>query len=124
MFGENAAFLKSVEIDDSIFQCDPQCDKKYLLQLEWSADNEARQWRVLDAEDVLTSNDASDHSAVWELTTEVWTLTNTVNNLVTTGEDAPSTAPSKAGLLYVDTEHLKLYVSTWTSSAVYWVVVN
>lgn len=67
MFGENAAFLKSVEIDDSIFQCDPQCDTKYLLQLEWSADNEAWQWRVLKAEDVLTSNDESDHSAIEEL---------------------------------------------------------
>jgi len=64
MFGENAAFLKSVEIDDSIFQCDPQCDKKYLLQLEWSKDNEARQWRVLKSEDVLTSNGESDHSAI------------------------------------------------------------
>ena len=51
MFGENAAFLKSVEIDDSIFQCNPECDKKYLIQLEWSANNEARQWKVLDAED-------------------------------------------------------------------------
>ena len=68
MFGENAAFLKSVEIDDSIFQCDPQCDKKYLLQLEWSTDNEARQWRVLKSEDVLTSNDESDHSAIAEMT--------------------------------------------------------
>lgn len=67
MFGENAAFLKSVEIDDSIFQCDPQCDKKYLLQLEWSTDNEARQWRVLKSEDVLTSNDESDHSAIEEM---------------------------------------------------------
>lgn len=110
MFGENAAFLKSVEIDDSIFQCDPQCDKKYLLQLEWSADNEARQWRVLDAEDVLTSNDESDHEAI--------------TNLVTTWEDAPDSAPEKAGLLYVDTEHLKLYVSTWNSSVVDWVAVN
>jgi len=64
MFGENAAFIKSVEIDDSIFQCDPQCAKKYLLQLEWSRDNEARQWRVLKSEDVLTSNDESDHSAI------------------------------------------------------------
>ncbi len=68
MFGENAAFLKSVEIDDSIFQCDPQCNKKYLLQLEWSTDNEARQWRVLKSEDVLTSNDESDHSAIEEMT--------------------------------------------------------
>ena len=67
MFGENAAFLKSVEIDDSIFQCDPQCNKKYLLQLEWSTDNEARQWRVLKSEDVLTSNDESDHSAIEEM---------------------------------------------------------
>lgn len=67
MFGENAAFIKSVEIDDSIFQCDPQCAKKYLLQLEWSRDNEAWQWRVLKSEDVLTSNDASDHSAIESL---------------------------------------------------------
>lgn len=67
MFGENAAFIKSVEIDDSIFQCDPQCAKKYLLQLEWSRENEARQWRVLKSEDVLTSNDESDHSAIAEL---------------------------------------------------------
>ena len=67
MFGENAAFLKSVEIDDSIFQCDPQCNKKYLLQLEWSTDNEARQWKVLKSEDVLTSNDESDHSAITEM---------------------------------------------------------
>ena len=67
MFGENAAFLKSVEIDDSIFQCDPQCDKKYLLQLEWSKNNEAWQWRVLKSEDVLTSNDESDHSAIEEM---------------------------------------------------------
>ena len=67
MFGENAAFIKSVEIDDSIFQCDPQCAKKYLLQLEWSKDNEAWQWRVLKSEDVLTSNDESDHSAIGEM---------------------------------------------------------
>ena len=67
MFGENAAFIKSVEIDDSIFQCDPQCAKKYLLQLEWSKDNEAWQWRVLKSEDVLTSNDESDHSAISEM---------------------------------------------------------
>lgn len=67
MFGENAAFLKSVEIDDSIFQCNPECDKKYLIQLEWSKDNEARQWRVLKSEDVLTSNDESDHSAIADL---------------------------------------------------------
>ena len=71
MFGENAAFLKSVEIDDSIFQCDPDCSKKYLLQLEWSADNEARQWRVLKSEDVLTSNDESDHSAIEEMTQQI-----------------------------------------------------
>ena len=71
MFGENAAFIKSVEIDDSIFQCDPQCAKKYLLQLEWSRDNEARQWRVLKSEDVLTSNDESDHSAIEELTQQI-----------------------------------------------------
>mgnify|MGYP003306309482 CR=1 FL=1 len=32
MFGENASFIKSVEIDDSIFQCDLDCSKKYLLQ--------------------------------------------------------------------------------------------
>ena len=67
MYGENASFIKSVEIDDSIFQCDPQCNKKYLLQLEWSSDNEARQWKVLKSEDVLTSNDASDHSAIEDL---------------------------------------------------------
>ena len=71
MFGENAAFIKSVEIDDSIFQCDPQCAKKYLLQLEWSRDNEARQWRVLKSEDVLTSNDENDHSAIEELTQQI-----------------------------------------------------
>lgn len=71
MFGENAAFIKSVEIDDSIFQCDPQCAKKYLLQLEWSRDNEARQWRVLKSEDVLTSNDESDHSAIEEMTQQI-----------------------------------------------------
>ena len=67
MFGENASFIKSVEIDDSIFQCDPDCSKKYLLQLEWSTDNEARQWRVVDSESVLTSNDESDHSAIAEM---------------------------------------------------------
>ena len=71
MFGENAAFIKSVEIDDSIFQCDPQCAKKYLLQLEWSRDNEARQWRVLKSEDVLTSNDESDHSAIEEMAQQI-----------------------------------------------------
>lgn len=110
MFGENASFIKSVEIDDSIFQCDPDCSKKYLLQLEWSTDNEARQWRVVEADSVLTSNDESDHTAI--------------SNLVTTWEDAPSTAPSAEGLFYVDTQHLKLYVSTWTSSSVDWVAVN
>ncbi len=67
MFGENASFIKSVEIDDSIFQCDLDCSKKYLLQLERSTDNEARQWRVLKSEDVLTSNDESDHSAIEDL---------------------------------------------------------
>lgn len=110
MFGENASFIKSVEIDDSIFQCDPDCSKKYLLQLEWSTDNEARQWRVVDSESVLTSNDESDHEAI--------------SNLVSTWEDAPSEAPEAVGLFYVDTEHLKLYVSTWTSSYADWVAVN
>lgn len=110
MFGENASLLKSVEIDDSIFQCDPDCSKKYLLQLEWSADNEARQWKVVEADSVLTSNDESDHTAI--------------SNLVTTWEEAPSTTPSASGLFYVDTEHLKLYVSTWTSSYADWVAVN
>lgn len=117
MFGENAAFLKSVEIDDSIFQCDPDCSKKYLIQLEWSKDNEAWQWKVLDAEDVITSNDESDHSAIGELEEKV-------NNLITTWEDAPDSAPDAVWVFYVDTEHLKLYVSTWTSSAVDWVAVN
>lgn len=68
MFGENASFIKSVEIDDSIFQCDPDCSKKYLLQLEWSTDNEARQWKVVEADSVLTSNDESDHEAIAEMT--------------------------------------------------------
>ena len=110
MFGENASLIKSVEIDDSIFQCETDCSKKYLLQLEWSADNEAWQRKVVDAEDVLTSNDESDHEAI--------------SNLVTTWEDAPSTTPESAGLFYVDTEHLKLYVSTWTTSYADWVAVN
>lgn len=81
MFGENAAFLKSVEIDDSIFQCDPQCDKKYLLQLEWSTDNEARQWRVLKSEDVLTSNDESDHSAIEEMEQTISDLQEIITDL-------------------------------------------
>jgi len=81
MFGENAAFIKSVEIDDSIFQCDPQCAKKYLLQLEWSRDNEARQWRVLKSEDVLTSNDESDHSAIWELESTIETQAQTIADM-------------------------------------------
>ena len=81
MFGENAAFIKSVEIDDSIFQCDPECDKKYLLQLEWSKDNEARQWRVLKSEDVLTSNDESDHSAIVEMQELITDLANRVTAL-------------------------------------------
>ena len=34
MFGENASFIKTVEIDDSIFQCNPECAEKYLLQLK------------------------------------------------------------------------------------------
>jgi len=29
MFGENASFIKSIEIDDSFFQCDPDCSKKH-----------------------------------------------------------------------------------------------
>lgn len=75
MFGENASFIKSVEIDDSIFQCDLDCSKKYLLQLERSTDNEAWQWRVLRSEDVLTSNDESDHSAIEDLQELVVDLT-------------------------------------------------
>jgi hypothetical protein len=78
MFGENAAFIKSVEIDDSIFQCNPECAKKYLLQLEWSKDNEAWQWRVLKKEDVLTSNGASDSSAIESLQSEIQTLNEAV----------------------------------------------
>ena len=110
MFGENAAFLKSVEIDDSIFQCEPDCSKKYLLQLEWSRDNEAWQWKVLDSEDVLTSNDASDHEAI--------------TNLVTAWTDAPSTTPASVWLFFVDTSAWKLYVSTGTSSDADWTAVN
>lgn len=83
MFGENAAFIKSVEIDDSIFQCDPQCAKKYLLQLEWSRDNEARQWRVLKSEDVLTSNDESDHSAIEEMTQQIADMQQLIVDLTT-----------------------------------------
>lgn len=75
MFGENASFIKSVEIDDSIFQCDLDCSKKYLLQLERSTDNETWQWRVLKSEDVLTSNDESDHSAIEDLQELVVDLT-------------------------------------------------
>ena len=67
MFGENASFIKSVEIDNSIFECDPQCSEKYLLQLEWSKDNEARQWRVLKKEDVLSSSWSNESSANQEV---------------------------------------------------------
>lgn len=63
MFGENASFIKTVEIDDSIFQCNPECAEKYLLQLEWSRDNEAWQWRVLKKSDVLTWSNANASAA-------------------------------------------------------------
>lgn len=59
MFGENASFIKSVEIDDSVFQCELDCSEKYLLQLERSTDNETWQWKVIKKSDVLwnsTSN--------------------------------------------------------------------
>ena len=81
MFGENASFIKTVEIDDSIFQCNPECAEKYLLQLEWSTDNEARQWRVVDSESVLTSNDESDHSAIWELESTIETQAQTIADM-------------------------------------------
>jgi len=63
MFGENASFIKTVEIDDSIFQCNPECAEKYLLQLEWSRDNEAWQWRVLKKSDVITSSNSNNSAA-------------------------------------------------------------
>lgn len=53
MFWENASFIKSIEIDDSTFQCELDCSKTYLLQLKWSADNEARQWVVTPTEEVV-----------------------------------------------------------------------
>lgn len=55
MFGENASLLKSIEIDDSLFQCDPDCAAKYLLLLEWSPDNEARQWKVMERSQAINS---------------------------------------------------------------------
>lgn len=59
MFGENASFIKSVEIDDSIFQCDLDCSEKYLLQLERSTDNETWQWKVMKKSDVLWGNSSN-----------------------------------------------------------------
>lgn len=87
MFGENASFIKSIEIDDSFFQCDPDCSKKYLLLLQWSADNEARQWKVVDAESVLTSNDESDHSAIGELNQTIKSLQEQIADLTERVED-------------------------------------
>lgn len=46
MYVENANFIRSVEVDDSIFQCDPQCDKTYFLKLERDTDNAQWLWKV------------------------------------------------------------------------------
>lgn len=48
MYVENANFIRSVEVDDSVFQCDPQCSKSYILKLQWDTDNAQRLWKVTE----------------------------------------------------------------------------
>lgn len=46
MNAENASFIKGVEIDDHVFECNPQCDKQYKLGLERDKANESWLWKV------------------------------------------------------------------------------
>ena len=46
MNAENASFIKGVEIDDHVFECNPQCDKQYKLGLERDKENESWLWKV------------------------------------------------------------------------------
>lgn len=93
MFGENASFIKSVEIDDSVFQCELDCSEKYLLQLERSTDNETWQWKVMKKSDVLwnstsnwgktmmaTNNDKSNN-VIEELQQSITELNNRIVEL-------------------------------------------
>ena len=98
MFGENASFIKTVEIDDSIFQCNPECAEKYLLQLEWSRDNEAWQWRVLKKSDVLTWSNANASAAtptqdLSELIERIWALESAVQALQQSSVEPSPEAP-------------------------------
>lgn len=97
MFGENASFIKTVEIDDSIFQCNPECAEKYLLQLEWSRDNEAWQWRVLKKSDVITPSNsnapAANNNA--ELLEKIWQLESAVQALQQSSVEPSPEAPGE-----------------------------
>ena len=98
MFGENASFIKTVEIDDSIFQCNPECAEKYLLQLEWSRDNEAWQWRVLKKSDVLTSSNSNNSAAtptqdLSGLIERIWSLESAVQALQQSSVEPSPEAP-------------------------------
>lgn len=52
MYVENASFIKNIEVDNSSFECNPQCDKKYMLRLEWDTQNESWLWKVKEWGDV------------------------------------------------------------------------
>ena len=100
MFGENASFIKTVEIDDSIFQCNPECAEKYLLQLEWSRDNEAWQWRVLKKSDVLTWSNANASAAtptqdLSGLIERIWSLESAVQALQQSSVEPSPEAPEE-----------------------------
>jgi len=100
MFGENASFIKTVEIDDSIFQCNPECAEKYLLQLEWSRDNEAWQWRVLKKSDVLTSSNSNNSAAtptqdLSGLIERIWALESAVQALQQSSVEPSPEAPEE-----------------------------
>lgn len=59
MMWENASFIKSIEVDDHIFECDPQCGQKYYLQLEWDSENGSWMWKIV-TKDMLKEELAKD----------------------------------------------------------------
>lgn len=54
MYAENASFIKSIEVDDSVFECDPKCDKSYVLHLKWDTQNNMWSWKVEMLDDFMS----------------------------------------------------------------------
>lgn len=54
MFAWDASFIKSIEVDNNAFECQPQCDKTYLLRLQRDTDNGSWSRKVEPIDNVLS----------------------------------------------------------------------